>query len=82
VRKKRQSGRIIDYQATFSSERGRRVLLDLMKAHHMMSSTYSPVVREEIYIREGERNVILRILSFLNVDQKQLEELIREEANE
>lgn len=78
--KRRLSARIIDYKNTFGSEHGRRVLLDLMKAHFMMGTSFSKEPLE-MALNEGERNVILRILSYLNIDHKNLEELIKEEAN-
>ena len=54
-----------DYYNLFvQSDTGRRVLEDLKMAHHFKSSTFS-VDPYQTALREGERNVILRILTIL-----------------
>lgn len=69
--------RIISYQSVFSTAEGEKVLYDLMKEHHFISSTFSkdPV---EMALQEGERNVVLRILSILKVDVEALNKKIEE----
>lgn len=65
------------YMALFSSANGTLVLEDLMATHHMLGCTYSGDVNQML-IREGERNVVLRILSILKQDPKQLLERIEQ----
>lgn len=79
--KKGQAGRIIDYQYTFGTEQGKRVLLDLMRAHHILSPSYINNDPHETSFREGERNVILRILGIVNIDNAKLKELMKEEEH-
>ena len=54
-----------DYNNCFNvSPTGRAVLDDMEKAHFMKSSTFSPDPYETAR-NEGERNVVLRILTIL-----------------
>lgn len=69
--------RIEAYQALFSTADGTLVLEDLMQTHHMLSSTYTGDATQ-ILIREGERNVVLRILTILKTNPKQLLERIEQ----
>ena len=69
--------KIVDYQAVFNTVQGRAVLHDLMAAHNMLVPTYTKDVNEML-MREGERRVVLRILTFLNTDPRQLLERITE----
>ena len=76
----RKQARIISaYKNIFESQQGKEVLADLMQVHNMLNSTHSPSVHD-IYFKEGERNVVLRILSILKTDTKKLIERI--EAHE
>lgn len=68
--------RAIDYKNCFGSEAGKRVLLDLMKNHHVKSSTFHPTNVNETVFMEGERNVVLRILNKLDIDIQKLENFI------
>ena len=63
------------YQVLFKSSPGQAVLEDLMKVHYMDKSTFDkdPAI---MAIREGERNVVLRIFHLLKIDMKQLRERI------
>lgn len=72
--------RISDYQDTFGTAEGQRVLLDMMSAHGMLSPGFhkDPI---EMARMAGERNVVVRILSLLNVDMKQMKKMV-EEAHE
>jgi hypothetical protein len=73
--KKKKLDQVACYQATFSSEDGKKVLYDLMKVHNVMGSTFSPNSNEMI-LKEGERNVVLRIMHLLKIDpQKLIEEI-------
>lgn len=69
--------KIVDYQAVFSTAQGRAVLHDLMSAHNMLVPTYAKDVNDML-INEGERRVVLRILTFLNTDPRTLLERIEE----
>lgn len=72
--------RISDYKDTFGTAEGQRVLLDLMGTHGMLSPGFhkDPI---EMARMAGERNVVIRILSLINVDMKQMKDMV-EEANE
>jgi hypothetical protein len=63
--------RAVSYQATFTSVEGEKVLLDLMKNHHMMGSTFCKDPYDSAF-REGERAVVLRILSILKINVEEL----------
>jgi hypothetical protein len=69
--------KISAYQKVFSGVDGQRVLLDMMGAHGMLHSTFSGDVNQML-IKEGERNVVLRILTLMKADIKQLQERIEQ----
>ncbi len=68
---------IADYQELFKTPQGENVLRDLAKSHYVLKSTFdeNPYL---VALREGERNVVLRIFSILGTDviklYKQIEE--------
>jgi hypothetical protein len=64
---KKQAGIISDYQGIFNSPQGRNVLKDMMRAHGFLGSSFSTNVLEMAQ-KEGERNVVLRILHNLNTN--------------
>lgn len=68
-----------DYQSMFASPMGINVLHDLMKTHYVMGSTFD-VNTNEMILKEGERNVVLRILHILKINTKELLKNI-EDAN-
>lgn len=77
---------VADYQHVFiKTEQGRRVLKDLMLAHSFVRPTFSENAME-MARNEGERNVVLRILSLLNIDAQELfrvlDEMDREQKAE
>jgi hypothetical protein len=77
----RQLGRITDYKRTFGSDQGKRVLADLIASHFIMTSTY---VRNDINgqaFNEGQRQVILRIMTLMNVDPFKMKQIIEESNN-
>jgi hypothetical protein len=57
--------RSIDYRITFNSEAGAKVLADLKEAHWINSCTFTPGSNDETCFREGQRSVVLRILSMM-----------------
>lgn len=80
---KDQVQQVRDYQQVFGSDAGKRVLFDMMKAGHMLHSTFVPEDPHSTALREGERNMVLRVLAILNVDPAKLEELIKQgESND
>lgn len=80
-RAKKGVSKIRLYQKVFSGPDGHAVLLDLMSTHYMLRTSYSkdPL---EMAANEGERQVVLRILSMMNMDTSQLEERIKEHVRE
>jgi hypothetical protein len=70
--------KVLDYKRTFSSQAGTRVLHDLMHAHYMLGPTFTKTDPNEVAFREGQRNVVLRILTLLDHDPEKLRVLIRE----
>lgn len=59
-----------EYYNTFrQTSSGRNVLTDMMKAHHVFSSTFEPDALATAF-REGERNVVLRILTILDEHER------------
>jgi len=78
VAKKRpvkQVDRLQDYHTLFNTALGKRVLNDMMSTHYVMNSTFheNPGITA---LREGERNVVLRILTILKLDLNQIRERI------
>ncbi len=76
----RRLATIEDYKSTFSSKSGEKVLWDLMREHHMISPTMD-VNTHDTAFREGQRNVVLRILQLMKTDTKKLLKII-EQAEE
>lgn len=76
-RNRKPVDRVVSYQAVFSTNEGQKVLFDLMFNHHMLNSTFvkDPI---EMALKEGERNVVLRILSILKIDVKDLAKKIED----
>lgn len=58
------------YLDVFTSPSGLIVLKDMAKAHHFESSTFSSEALV-MALREGERNVILRIRDLVNTPPEQ-----------
>ena len=54
-----------DYTDIFETETGQRVLADLMETFHMSHSSHVASNPHETAFREGERHVVLHILSKL-----------------
>lgn len=73
---KKTLAKIQDYRDVFSSPQGRKVLHDMMYHHGMM--TPHPIDTTKAALKEGERLVILRILTLLKTDMKQLAERMEE----
>lgn len=75
--------RALSYQAIFNTPDGQKVLWDMMSNHHMIGSTFSKDTHE-MALKEGERNVVLRILQILKIDidtlAKRIEEGLKSES--
>lgn len=81
-RQSRAVARAVDYKNVFGSGQGKRVLLDLMKEHSMLSPTIRVKIDPiELAFNEGARNVCLRILKLMKVDVAQLEKLMEDAEN-
>jgi len=72
--------RYINYQRVFGSEEGKRVLYDMMEYHSFLKPTYEKGDPHETAFNEGGRNVILRILTYINADIEALEKRMKEGA--
>lgn len=75
---KRQVARVMDYKRAFASEQGMRVLYDMMSSHHVLGSTYVKGDALDMAFREGQRQVVLRILTIMKTDPSKMEKLIGE----
>lgn len=73
--------KVSDYQTVFGNPQGQKVLHDLMSIHGILNSTFDKDPYE-MARKEGERNVVLRILSVLNVDIIAMHRKIKEAADE
>lgn len=70
-----------DYGRVFNSEQGKRVLHDLIKTHFVLRPTYSKGDIHLMQQREGERLVVLRILTILRMDPEQFAARLEEIEN-
>ena len=69
------------YQKVFAGPDGRAVLYDLMQMAGML--TINPDTdTNQTFFREGKRDMVLRILTYLRADPKQLLERIEEHDDE
>lgn len=77
----KQLDRILAYQQAFNTEAGKKVLLDLIRQHHVISSSFDkdPYV---MALKEGEKNTVLRILSILQIDAGSMMEKLKEMQQE
>lgn len=75
--------RIMDYKRVFSSEQGKRVLHDLMHSHYVMRNTFDrKLSSDEHFFREGQRAVVLRILSAVDKNENDMKRLMMEASND
>ena len=82
LRAERKFAQLVDYKKTFGSEQGKRVLYDMMNAHFMMAPT-NPRTSDpyEMAFNEGQRFVLLRIMTMLKVNPERMNQLIEESNN-
>lgn len=72
-----------DYKITFGSPHGKRVLIDLMNEHWTFDSIYKgDGDTVAMYIREGERIVINRIMTLMKIKPADLPDLKRSVMDE
>lgn len=76
----KQLARYQDYNTVFSTPSGKRVLLDLMNKYSVLSPMYKGDVND-LLIHEGQRKVILDLLSILKIDVVKLKERVDEYVN-
>lgn len=69
-----------DYQDTFLSESGKRVLDDIMQRFFLFSPTMSEH-HADMAFKEGQRNVVLFVLSKTKIDPVEFREKIKERKN-
>lgn len=68
-----------DYKAVFESEKGKRVLWDIMKAGFFLRSTVAGPGEDATTARnEGQRELVVYILSQLSKDEKKIYDFIME----
>ena len=77
----RRTALIKTYKRLFATDDGKKVLKDLSSRHYLWSSTYS-VNPHEMAIKEGQRNVILFILSRIGEDLDELQNMAKEIRDE
>lgn len=78
---KRYATLMAAYQNVFRSTEGEIVLKDLMKTHGILSNIYKGDINDML-IKEGERNVVLRLLSILDIDIDAIYERIDRETKD
>lgn len=65
--------KILSYKKVFGSEEGREVLFDLINRYHVLNSHGGDP------LKEGQRTVVLDILSRCNIDMVQFDKLLKGE---
>lgn len=68
------------YQAVFLSETGKQVLIDLFTFCRLYESTFVPddVDGRESALREGRREVALRIFSYMKMTEEDIDNLVNQ----
>lgn len=77
----KQVDKVIDYKVFFGTSEGKEVLYDLMKSSNMLQSSFSTDPYEMAF-NEGQRNVVLRILTILKTDPMELKKFIEAREHE
>jgi len=82
---KRRASLIRAYRTTFTSRSGKIVLRDLMQVHYMLNSSFTPGDPHETAFKEGERNVVVRILQQMNINPndllKEIDDIVKENTD-
>ena len=71
-----------DYISVFSSPEGKRVLFHLMQTHGILGTCFVEKDSHQSAFKEGERNVVLRLLAILKQDPMKIQERIEENMKE
>lgn len=74
---KKRYSKIVAYKKTFSTTEGREVLLDMMNVHNVFDSTFD-IDNSQMCRKEGERNVVLRLMTILKITPSQMQDLAEE----
>ena len=80
--KEKMLASVSHYKKVFGSEQGKKVLYDLARNHFLLRPSYVKGDTYETAFNEGQRNVVLRILSILKMDELQLIEMIKQREGE
>lgn len=72
---------ISKYQKVFGSSDGKDVLKDLINANFVLDSTFAQNDPYLTALREGQRNVVLRILTILKINPNKFLEEVAKEAS-
>jgi len=67
----------IDYKVVFCNKKGKAVLWDMMKASGYTSTNFDPNPYTTAY-NEGLRMMVIRILNLTDMDEKQIEQLMKQ----
>ena len=74
--------KVMDYKKVFGSQQGKRVLYDLMDSSFVMRNTFDRNLQDkEHFFREGQRAVVLRILTVLETSEEEFHKLLRDADN-
>lgn len=73
---------ITDYKTVFGTDQGRRVLYDMMKTHHIVSPSHVKGNTDETSYNEGQRMVVLRILTLLKYNIDKFDQAIKQGEQE
>jgi hypothetical protein len=71
-----------DFRNTFTTGHGRRVLTYLMQSYHVFSPTHTMGDPYQSAYHEGQRSVVLQILSFMNLNPDEVQEQINKTEQE
>lgn len=70
--------RSCDYNRTFSTVHGKRVLYDLMREGHLLGTSFVEGDPYKTAFNEGERSMIGKIITHLKTSPQELERLFEE----
>ena len=67
---------LADYQSLFTTEGGRKVLLDLMARYHVGAQVHTAGDPLETAFRDGQRSVVLHLLDQIALGPEPIEQTI------
>lgn len=77
----KEASLIIAYKSVFGSDLGQQVLADMCESAFVLHGTFSDNPYEMAH-KEGQREVVLRILTTLELEPSRVRELIQKEMND